>query len=83
MLLIYFPINSAAQGITDAMEIKENKKFQYYLEPRKLTAESMEAKYDTIKLIGITDKGFIFSTYDNSRILILNSDSISLSSKNY
>ncbi len=65
----YLPLTSLFSGIQNADDIKNNISYDYIIN---LTKQ----KADTLKLLGITEKYFIFSDFKNTQIMMIKADKI-------
>lgn len=73
-LLVNFIILSFATGKYDSAIIKENLKYKYTIQ--KTTSDTSSHNNKIIKLLGNTEKHFIFSNLNNDSIFMIKSDNI-------
>jgi hypothetical protein len=80
MLMIYFFLFSISFAYRDAYDIIKNKSYKYYTLQTQNPLIKIQ-KLDTMKLLGITEKGFVFINMGNDKITFIKADTISLNIK--
>lgn len=75
-LFFYFPIFSFTIGKLNSDTIFQNLKYKYTINQIKEPINKCNTNGDTLKLIGSSEKHFIFSNTNNEKIFFIKSDNI-------
>ena len=77
VLVCTMPLVSIYSGYHDSRKILKNQEYTYSI----INAKTINSKNDTIKLIGISDNSFVFTSLQNDKVFFIKKDSIELQFK--
>jgi len=77
VLVCTMPLISIYSAYHDSRKILKNQEYTYSI----INAKTINSKNDTIKLIGLSDNSFVFTSMTNDKVFFIKNDSIQLQFK--